>query len=167
MPRADPFLALKTALSGEGGTTPALAAVSDAIVDAVAELGVDHIEMLATPESLPQKSPSPIIGSNGPLLNPTPAIRSSPRECVLMPRSGHSPMAGQTVQSFGYADTKARCSGFEEPRVHSAGGVDEQEGIRPARHFNFARPMTFRPCGDRTLPADRVRNTRCRTSAIA
>jgi len=99
MPRADPFLALKTALSevpaplnrlgmhsgGEGGTTPALAAVSDAIVDAVAELGVDHIEMLATPESLPQKSPSPIIGSNGPLLNPTPAIRSSPRECVFMP----------------------------------------------------------------------------------
>ena len=84
-----------------------------------------------------------------------------------LPRSGHSPMAGQTVQSFGYADTKARCSGFEEPRVHSAGGVDEQEGIRPARHFNFARPMTFRPCGDRTLPADRVRNTRCRTSAIA
>jgi len=98
MPRADPFLVLKTALSevpaplnrlgmhssGERGTTPALAAVSDAIVDAVAELGVDHIEMLATPESLPQKSPSPIIGSNGPLLKPTSAIRSSPRECVFM-----------------------------------------------------------------------------------
>jgi hypothetical protein len=40
-------------------------------------------------QSLPQKSPSPIIGSNGPLLNPTPAIRSSPRECVFMPLSRH------------------------------------------------------------------------------
>jgi carbon-monoxide dehydrogenase large subunit len=35
---------------GEGGTTPALAAVVNAIVDALAELGVEHIEMPATPE---------------------------------------------------------------------------------------------------------------------
>ena len=35
---------------GEGGTTPALAAVINAIVDALAELGVRHIEMPATPE---------------------------------------------------------------------------------------------------------------------
>jgi hypothetical protein len=27
------------------------------------------------------------IGSNGPLLNPTPAIQSSPRECVFMPEA--------------------------------------------------------------------------------
>jgi carbon-monoxide dehydrogenase large subunit len=64
MPRADVFPYLKTALSevpaptnrlgvrsaGEGGTTPALAAVINAIVDALAELGVRHIEMPATPE---------------------------------------------------------------------------------------------------------------------
>jgi carbon-monoxide dehydrogenase large subunit len=64
MPRADTFPALKTALSevpspsnrlgvrsgGEGGTTPALAAVINAIVDALSELGVRHIEMPATPE---------------------------------------------------------------------------------------------------------------------
>jgi len=64
MPRADTFPAIKTALSevpsptnrlgvrsgGEGGTTPALAAVINAIVDALAELGVRHIEMPATPE---------------------------------------------------------------------------------------------------------------------
>src|SRR5467141_1068232 len=64
MPRADIFPLLKTALSevpapsnrlgvrsgGEGGTTPALAAVINAIVDALAELGVRHIEMPATPE---------------------------------------------------------------------------------------------------------------------
>jgi aerobic carbon-monoxide dehydrogenase large subunit len=64
MPRADTFPELKTALSevpsptnrlgvrsgGEGGTTPALAAVINAIVDALAELGVHHIEMPATPE---------------------------------------------------------------------------------------------------------------------
>ena len=64
MPRADIFPALKTALSevpsptnrlgvrsgGEGGTTPALAAVINAIVDALSELGVRHIEMPATPE---------------------------------------------------------------------------------------------------------------------
>ena len=35
---------------GEGGTTPALGAVVNAIVDALAELGVEHIEMPATSE---------------------------------------------------------------------------------------------------------------------
>jgi carbon-monoxide dehydrogenase large subunit len=64
MPRADCFPEFDTALSevpatthplgiragGEGGTTPALAAVVNAIVDALAELGVTHIEMPATPE---------------------------------------------------------------------------------------------------------------------
>jgi len=35
---------------GEGGTTPALGAVINAIVDALAELGVEHIEMPATSE---------------------------------------------------------------------------------------------------------------------
>jgi aerobic carbon-monoxide dehydrogenase large subunit len=64
MPRADTLPALATALSevpaptnrlgvrsgGEGGTTPALAAVVNAIVDALAELGIRHIEMPATPE---------------------------------------------------------------------------------------------------------------------
>jgi carbon-monoxide dehydrogenase large subunit len=64
MPRADTFPMLKTALSevpaptnrlgvrsgGEGGYTPALAAVINAVVDALSELGVRHIEMPATPE---------------------------------------------------------------------------------------------------------------------
>jgi hypothetical protein len=64
MPRADTLPFLDTELSevpsptnrlgvcsgGEGGTTPALAAVINAIVDALAELGVRHIEMPATPE---------------------------------------------------------------------------------------------------------------------
>jgi aerobic carbon-monoxide dehydrogenase large subunit len=35
---------------GEGGTTPALGAVVNAIVDALAELGVEHLEMPATPD---------------------------------------------------------------------------------------------------------------------
>src|SRR2546426_5418822 len=35
---------------GEGGTTPALGCVVNAICDALAELGVEHIEMPATPE---------------------------------------------------------------------------------------------------------------------
>jgi aerobic carbon-monoxide dehydrogenase large subunit len=35
---------------GEGGTTPALAAVVNAVVDALSEFGVSHIEMPATPE---------------------------------------------------------------------------------------------------------------------
>ncbi len=64
MPRAATFPLLKTALSevpaptnrlgvrsgGEGGTTPALAVVINAIVNALAELGVRHIEMPATSE---------------------------------------------------------------------------------------------------------------------
>jgi carbon-monoxide dehydrogenase large subunit len=64
MPRAITFPSFKTALSevpaptnrlgvrsgGEGGTTPALAVVVNAIVDALAEFGVRHVEMPATPE---------------------------------------------------------------------------------------------------------------------
>jgi carbon-monoxide dehydrogenase large subunit len=37
---------------GEGGTTPALAAVINAIVDALRDFGVTHIEMPATPERI-------------------------------------------------------------------------------------------------------------------
>jgi aerobic carbon-monoxide dehydrogenase large subunit len=64
MPRADNFPFFDTEISevpctthplgirpaGEGGTTPALAVVINAIVDALADLGVKHIEMPATPE---------------------------------------------------------------------------------------------------------------------
>ncbi len=64
MPRADMLPNFMTEISevpstsnplglrggGEGGTTPALAAVVNAIVDALAALGVEHIEMPATPE---------------------------------------------------------------------------------------------------------------------
>jgi carbon-monoxide dehydrogenase large subunit len=35
---------------GEGGTTPALGAITNAVVDALSELGIRHIEMPATPE---------------------------------------------------------------------------------------------------------------------
>jgi carbon-monoxide dehydrogenase large subunit len=64
MPRADAVPPLRTAISevpasshphgirpgGEGGTTPALGLVVNAIVDALSEFGVTHIEMPATPE---------------------------------------------------------------------------------------------------------------------
>ena len=36
--------------AGESGTTPALGAVVNAVVDALAEYGVEHIEMPVTPE---------------------------------------------------------------------------------------------------------------------
>jgi len=64
LPRADGLPSFATELSevpsptnrlgiragGEGGTTPALAVVVNAIVDALAEFGVTHLEMPATPE---------------------------------------------------------------------------------------------------------------------
>jgi len=64
MPRADSFPFFTTHISevpstthplglrpaGEGGTTPALGVVMNAIVDALSEYGVKHIEMPATPE---------------------------------------------------------------------------------------------------------------------
>jgi carbon-monoxide dehydrogenase large subunit len=64
LPRADVLPLFTTELSevpsttnplglrggGEGGTTPALGAVINAIVDALGELGVEHVEMPATPE---------------------------------------------------------------------------------------------------------------------
>jgi aerobic carbon-monoxide dehydrogenase large subunit len=64
LPRADTMPAFATELSevpsptnrlgvragGEGGTTPALGVVINAIVDALAEFGVEHVEMPATPE---------------------------------------------------------------------------------------------------------------------
>ena len=34
---------------GEGGTTPALAVAVNAVVDAVAELGITHLDMPTTP----------------------------------------------------------------------------------------------------------------------
>jgi carbon-monoxide dehydrogenase large subunit len=37
---------------GEGGTTPALSALVNAIVDALAEFGVRHVEMPTTPEKV-------------------------------------------------------------------------------------------------------------------
>ena len=63
MPRADDFPSFTTALSevpstnnplgfrggGEGGITPALGVIINAVVDALADLGVRHIEMPATP----------------------------------------------------------------------------------------------------------------------
>ena len=64
MPRADDLPSFDTALSevpstthplgfrggGEGGITPALGVIVNAIVDALADLGVRHVEMPATPE---------------------------------------------------------------------------------------------------------------------
>jgi len=64
VPRADMMPAFNTALielpatshrygirpGGEGGTTPALAAVINAIVDALSDYGIRHVEMPATPE---------------------------------------------------------------------------------------------------------------------
>jgi aerobic carbon-monoxide dehydrogenase large subunit len=64
MPRADDFPRFATTLSevpstnhplgfrggGEGGITPALGVVINAVVDALADLGVTHIEMPASPE---------------------------------------------------------------------------------------------------------------------
>jgi len=66
MPRADNFPFFVTHISevpstthplglrpaGEGGTTPALAVVINAIVDALAQFGVRHVEMPATPERI-------------------------------------------------------------------------------------------------------------------
>jgi carbon-monoxide dehydrogenase large subunit len=63
MPRASDFPNFTTGLSevpatshplglrpgGEGGTTPALGTTINAIVDALSELGVTHVEMPATP----------------------------------------------------------------------------------------------------------------------
>jgi carbon-monoxide dehydrogenase large subunit len=64
MPRADMLPFYKTEISevpstthplgirpaGEGGTTPALAVVVNAVVDALSEFGVTHMEMPVTPE---------------------------------------------------------------------------------------------------------------------
>jgi carbon-monoxide dehydrogenase large subunit len=64
LPRADVLPSFTTEISevpsttnplglrggGEGGTTPALGALINAIVDALADLGVEHIDMPATPE---------------------------------------------------------------------------------------------------------------------
>ena len=64
MPRADVLPSFTTEISevpstsnplglrggGEGGTTPALGAVANAVVDALADLGVEHLELPLTPE---------------------------------------------------------------------------------------------------------------------
>ena len=45
-----PTNALGIRAGGEGGTTPALAVVINAVVDALSEFGVSHVEMPATPQ---------------------------------------------------------------------------------------------------------------------
>ena len=64
MPRAEDFPMFVTALSevpatnhplgfrggGEGGITPALGVIINAVVDALSDFGVTHIDMPATPE---------------------------------------------------------------------------------------------------------------------
>ena len=64
MPRSDTIPPINTVITeypasshpfgirpgGEGGTTPALAALINAVVDALSEFGVNHIDMPATPE---------------------------------------------------------------------------------------------------------------------
>jgi carbon-monoxide dehydrogenase large subunit len=66
MPRADNFPSFDTAImevptptnklgvrgGGEGGTTPALAVITNAIVDALKDYGVTHFEMPATAERI-------------------------------------------------------------------------------------------------------------------
>jgi carbon-monoxide dehydrogenase large subunit len=66
LPRADQFPFFTTHISevpstthplgirpaGEGGTTPALAVVANAVADALAEFGVRHVEMPCTPERI-------------------------------------------------------------------------------------------------------------------
>src|SRR5437763_4658483 len=87
VPRADMLPAFTTEISevpstsnplglrggGEGGTTPALGAVVNALVDALAELGVEHIEMPATPERVwraihdaPGRRYAPVAGAAPP-----------------------------------------------------------------------------------------------------
>jgi aerobic carbon-monoxide dehydrogenase large subunit len=49
----------------EGGITPGLAAVANVIVDALAEFGVEHIELPATPERVWNAIHAPLKGSSG------------------------------------------------------------------------------------------------------
>jgi carbon-monoxide dehydrogenase large subunit len=97
LPRADSLPSFTTELSevpsttnplglrggGEGGTTPALAAVVNAIVDALAELGVEHLEMPATPERVWQAIRRGGGPRNGP---PHPPALVAPRRSRRAPR---------------------------------------------------------------------------------
>jgi carbon-monoxide dehydrogenase large subunit len=88
LPRADQFPFFETEISevpsttnplglrggGEGGTTPALAAVVNAIVDALADLGVEHVEMPATPERVWKA----MHRDGGPVTAPPISQRASP-----------------------------------------------------------------------------------------
>jgi len=79
LPRADIFPPFVTEISevpstsnplglrggGEGGTTPALGALVNAVVDALAEFGVEHLEMPVTPERVwrAARATSPAAGT--------------------------------------------------------------------------------------------------------
>jgi carbon-monoxide dehydrogenase large subunit len=79
LPRADMLPSFATEISeepstahplglrggGEGGTTPALGAVVNAICDALADLGVQHLEMPATPERVWQTIRAARAGAAG------------------------------------------------------------------------------------------------------
>jgi hypothetical protein len=70
-------------------------------------------------ESLPQKSPSSIIDRNGPLSNPTPAVRPWPRELVFMPHTCHSL----------YPSGSAQWGGELPSRIGLAGDARDVEAV--------------------------------------
>ncbi len=91
MPRADDFPSFVTALSevpstnhplgfrggGEGGITPALGVIINAVVDALADLGVTHIDMPASPERVWRADPR---GDEG--LAPVGGAKSATKDCA-------------------------------------------------------------------------------------
>jgi carbon-monoxide dehydrogenase large subunit len=90
MPHADDFPFFVTALSevpstshplgfrggGEGGITPALGVVINAVVDALAELGVTHIDMPASPERVWQAIQVAHVASQATACPPRPGSTS-------------------------------------------------------------------------------------------
>jgi hypothetical protein len=95
MPRADTLPFLAAALSeapapanrlgvrsgGEGGTTPALAAVINATVDALAELGVRHIEIAGDARPGMARHPGRMLRCRGLIVEGNYRPRVDRREC--------------------------------------------------------------------------------------
>jgi carbon-monoxide dehydrogenase large subunit len=142
MPRADGLPLFQTEISevpsttnplgmrggSEGGITPGLAAVANAIVDALAEFGVEHIELPATPERIWR------------------AIRNAPQ-----------PTINQRDQSAGdgAAGIRDSCNAFQTGR-HAAGTaifrMRRVTGIPLGRNL----PILLSPIGEVRDPIDRT-----------
>ena len=87
----------------EGGITPGLAAVANAIVDALAEFGVEHIELPATPRARLERDPRFARSGVDVVLFTCPRERSRAEAVPRHQAEGAASLASTSITTFTFS----------------------------------------------------------------